>query len=161
MPVEIERKFLISNNIWRQLAHQSIEIRQGYLCKDIERTVRVRTWGHEGKITVKGKSINGARAEYEYTIPFEDAVEMLENLCLSGVVHKKRYLILVGNYTWEIDEFLDHNQGLILAEVELPSIDASIQIPPWVGREVTNDHRFQNSHLAGHRIDVQSIHRTD
>jgi adenylate cyclase len=156
MPVEIERKFLITSNTWRQMAHQSIEIRQGYLCKDIERTVRVRTWGTEGKLTVKGKSINGVRAEYEYTIPVEEAVEMLENLCLSGVVHKTRHLIASDKYTWEIDEFLDHNRGLVLAEVELPAIDASIQIPEWVGKEVTNDHRFQNSHLASHRIDIQS-----
>ena len=156
MPVEIERKFLVVNNSWRQRTHQSIEIRQGYLCKDIERTVRVRTWGTEGKITVKGKSVNGARAEYEYDIPFEDAVNLLNNLCLSGIVHKIRHLIPRDRYTWEIDEFLDHNHGLVLAEVELPSIDAAIEIPMWIGKEVTNDHRFQNSHLAGHRIDIQS-----
>ena len=158
MPVEIERKFLITNNSWRQSIHQSIEIRQGYLCKDIERTVRIRTWGTEGKITVKGKSMNGVRAEYEYTIPFKDAVEMLETLCLSRVIHKKRHLINIDNYTWEIDEFLDHNHGLILAEVELPSRDASIQLPSWVGQEVTNDHRFQNSHLAGNEIHVATLH---
>lgn len=158
MPVEIERKFLITDNSWRQSVHESLEIRQGYLCKDIERTVRVRTWGTEGKITVKGKSRNGVRAEYEYTIPFADAVEMLETLCLSGVVFKTRYFIAIDNYTWEIDEFLDHNHGLILAEVELPSIDASIQLPSWVGEEVTNDHRFQNSHLAGNQIDLETLH---
>ena len=158
MPVEIERKFLISKDIWRQTAHRSLELRQGYLCKDIERTVRVRTWGTEGKITVKGKSTNGVRAEYEYTIPLEDAVEMLETLCLSGVIHKRRFFITVDNYIWEVDEFLDHNRGLVLAEVELPSIDAPITLPSWIGKEVTNDHRFQNSYLANNQINVAALH---
>ena len=157
MPVEIERKFLVSDDSWRQLIHQSIEIRQGYLCKDIERTVRIRTWGTEGKITVKGKSVNGVRVEYEYNIPFDEATEMLDTLCLSRVIHKRRHLINIDNYTWEIDQFLDHNHGLLLAEVELPSRDAFIHLPSWVGKEVTNDHRFQNSHLANNLIHVATL----
>lgn len=156
MPIEIERKFLIAGDAWRTHVHRVLEIRQGYLCKDIERTVRIRTWGTEGKITVKGKSINGARAEYEYNIPFEHAVELLDTLCLPGVVHKQRYFIQIDAYTWEIDEFFDHNRGLVLAEVELPTIDAKVTLPDWIGIEVTNDHRFQNSHLAGNTIDIES-----
>ncbi len=157
MPVEIERKFLIAKETWRTSVQRSIEIRQGYLCKDIERTVRIRTWDKDGKITVKGKSIRGARAEYEYDIPFDHAVEMLDSLCLPGVVHKRRHLIQIDEYTWEIDEFFDHNQGLLLAEVELPTIDAKLNLPDWIGLEVTTDHRFKNSHLASHIVDVESI----
>ena len=157
MPIEIERKFLIRSDVWRNDVYRSVEIRQGYLCKDVDRTVRVRTWDTEGKITVKGKSIGGARAEYEYDIPAEHAVEMLDTLCLPGVVHKYRHLVQVGEYTWEIDEFLDHNHGLLLAEVELPSIDVEVHLPDWIGVEVTSDHRFTNSHLAGNRVDVEAI----
>ena len=157
MPVEIERKFLLASETWRTSVHRSIEIRQGYLCKDVERTVRIRTWDKEGKITVKGKSIHGARAEYEYNIPFDQAVEMLNSLCLPGVVHKHRHLVPIDDYTWEIDEFLDHNRGLILAEVELPTIDANPNIPDWIGLEVTTDHRFKNSYLASNIVDVDTI----
>ena len=157
MPVEIERKFLLAKETWRTSVHRSIEIRQGYLCKDVERTVRIRTWDKEGKITVKGKSIRGARAEYEYEIPLDHAVEMLDSLCLPGVVHKHRHLVQIDEYTWEIDEFLDHNQGLLLAEVELPNIDANVNLPDWIGIEVTTDHRFKNSHLASNIVDVESI----
>ena len=152
MPVEIERKFLVKSNSWRTDSHKAIEIRQGYLCKDIERTVRVRTWDTEGKITVKGKSVDGSRAEYEYTIPLAHAIEMLENLCLPGVVHKIRHLVTIEKHLWEIDEFLDHNKGLILAEVELSSINESVDIPSWAGLEVTNDHRFQNSYLSSNIV---------
>lgn len=152
MPVEIERKFLVETDSWKSESHKSIEIRQGYICKDIERTVRVRTWGAEGKLTVKGKSVDGSRAEYEYTIPIEHAIEMLESLCLSGVVHKIRHLIKNDTHIWEVDEFLDHNRGLILAEVELSSIDEIVAIPDWAGSEVTNDHRFQNSYLSSHTV---------
>ena len=152
MPIEIERKFLVSNDAWRTHVKSSIEIRQGYLSKDIDRTVRVRTWGNLGKITVKGRSVQGARAEFEYDIPHAHAVEMLDTLCLPGSVHKSRHLIPMGEYTWEIDEFLDHNLGLFLAEIELPDIQAQIDLPDWIGAEVTNDHRYQNSHLAKHQV---------
>ncbi len=161
MPVEIERKFLIAGDDWWNHVHRTVEIRQGYLCKDVERTVRIRTWDTEGKITVKGKSINGARAEYEYDIPFDHAVEMLDTLCLPGVIHKRRHLVQLSEYTWEIDEFLDHNNGLLLAEVELPSTDAIVHLPDWIGTEVTMDHRFKNSHLAYNTVDVNSIRQSN
>ena len=157
MQLEIERKFLLADNTWRQFVHNSLEIRQGYLCNDIDRTVRIRTWGPDGKITVKGKSINGVRDEYEYNIPFEEAVEMIQKLCLPGLIHKIRHFISIDEYTWEIDEFLDHNDGLFLAEVELKHRNAAVQLPTWIGKEVTNDHRFQNSHLATNKINLVTL----
>lgn len=161
MPIEIERKFLITSDGWCNHVHRTVEIRQGYLCKDVERTVRIRTWDTEGKITVKGKSIHGTRAEYEYDIPFDHAVEMLDTLCLDRVIHKRRHLVQIDDYTWEIDEFLDHNTGLLLAEVELPSIHAPITLPAWIGVEVTTDHRFKNSHLANNTINIESIRQSN
>ncbi len=154
MPIEIERKFLLVDESWRSSVQESIEIQQGYLCKDKERTVRVRIWGDVGKITVKGMSLNGSRPEYEYTIPKSEAQELIDTLCLKGIVQKIRHLIPHQGFIWEIDEFLDHNRGLFLAEIELPHIDTTFAIPSWIGTEVTNDHRFQNSYLAQHRIDI-------
>ena len=87
-------------------------------------------------------------------------MEILDSLCLPGMVHKHRHLVQIDEYTWEIDEFLDHNQGLLLAEVELPNIDANINLPDWIGIEVTTDHRFKNSHLASNIVDVEPIRQS-
>lgn len=157
MPIEIERKYVLFSDDWRILSHEQVEIQQGYLCNDKYRTVRVRLWGDDGKVTIKGLSVNGARPEYEYDIPKNHAQEMLDTLCLPGRVHKIRHLIQFGSLTWEIDEFLDHNKGLLLAEIELPSLDTTFSPPTWLGPEVTNDHRFQNSHLSQHTVDTSSL----
>ncbi len=148
MPTEIERKFLVSSEEWRKSSVRSIRIRQGYLSKDKYRTVRIRLWDDTGKITVKGVSVQGVRPEYEYDIPKKHAEEMLDSLCLPGIVDKVRHCIPWNGLVWEIDEFLDHNKGLILAEIELPAVDTEFEPPSWIDREVTNDHRFQNSFLA-------------
>ncbi len=152
MPTEIERKFLISSDDWKASCTKSIRIRQGYLSKDKDRTVRVRLWDDVGKITIKGLSVQGVRPEYEYDIPKIHAEEMLNTLCLPGIVDKIRHCIPWDGLVWEVDEFLDHNTGLVLAEIELPSMDTEFEIPSWIGKEVTNDHRFQNSFLAANTL---------
>lgn len=147
MAVEIERKFLLIGDEWKELAIGT-GYRQGYLCSDNKRTVRVRTAGSRGYLTVKGKTVGTARAEYEYEIALADADEMLENLCEKPLIEKMRYKIPFANHVWEVDEFLGENEGLILAEVELKRENEDFLKPNWIGQEVTGDHRYYNASLA-------------
>lgn len=148
MAVEIERKFLVRRELWRP-KEAGIAIRQGYLASDAERTVRVRTWDEQAYLTIKGKNQGIRRLEFEYEIPFSDAQELLE-LCEQPVISKRRYLEKLVDKYWEIDVFEGENEGLILAEVELPSEDAEIVLPKWAGPEVSDDIRYYNSYLFRH-----------
>lgn len=147
MALEIERKFLLAGEGWRGLA-EGKSYRQGYLCSDEVRTVRVRIAGEKGFITVKGKTKGMARAEYEYEIPLADAEEMLNALCGKTSIEKMRYKIPFAGHVWEVDEFSGENEGLIMAEVELKSEDEAFVKPDWIGREVTGDRRYYNASLA-------------
>jgi CYTH domain-containing protein len=147
MAVEIERKYLTSSDEWRGLA-EGLDYRQGYLSTTKERTVRVRTIGEQGFLTIKGVTIGATRAEYEYEIPVNDAHEMLDGLCLRPLVEKRRYRIPHQGVVWELDEFFGENLGLILAEVELESEDQAIETPSWIGEEVTDDPRYFNANLV-------------
>jgi adenylate cyclase len=146
MGVEIERKFLLRGEAWRQLG-QPVLLRQGYLCSDPARTVRVRIEGAAGTITVKGKNSGATRAEWEYPIPLADAAELLDTLCERPLIEKYRRRIVHGEHTWEVDEFLGENAGLAVAEIELASEDAVFDKPDWVGAEVTGEARYYNSSL--------------
>ena len=146
MGLEIERKFLVTGSSWRAGA-SGVFYRQGYLCVDPERTVRVRQAGSRAFLTVKGASIGSARSEFEYPLPVEDAAQMLDELCLKPLIEKERYQIGYAGMTWEIDVFSGENAGLVLAEVELESPDQQIELPPWAGREVTSDPRYYNASL--------------
>jgi adenylate cyclase len=148
MGMEIERKFLVKTMNWKKYSTQTIPIRQAYLCSDPERTVRVRLWGTEGKITIKSKAENASRLEFEYDIPSSEALEMLEALCLFPQIQKTRFLVPNGKHVWEVDVFEGHNEGLIIAEIELEAEDESFELPDWVGEDVTEDHRYSNSFLA-------------
>ena len=150
MGTEIERKFLLSGSKWTSLITETIYIRQGYLSAEKERTVRVRIWGKQGKLTIKSNSINGVCDEYEYDIPLQDAQEMLDRLCYSSQIEKKRHLVPFENHLWEIDEFLGENNGLIVAEIELLDRDEQFVFPTWIAEEVTKDHRYKNSQLCFH-----------
>ena len=147
MAQEIERKFLVKGDAWRALA-KGTTYRQGYLNSAKERTVRIRTADAQAFITIKGMTVGATRAEYEYEIPFGEGKEMLETLAEKPLIEKTRYKIQVGNLTWEIDEFLGENTGLIVAEVELKSEDQILDKPVWVGDEVTNDPRYFNANLV-------------
>ena len=146
MAKEIERKFLVSGEDWRALA-RGTRYRQGYLSTVKERTVRVRTIDDKGFLTVKGISVGATRSEYEYEIPAADADEMLNALCEKPIIEKNRYKIPLGGITWEVDEFLGVNDGLIVAEVELQSEDQSFPKPAWIGEDVTDDPRYFNANL--------------
>lgn len=150
MAIEIERKFLVKGDKWRSLATGQI-YRQGYIPTEPGRTVRIRIVGNQGYLTIKGPGkFGGSRPEFEYPIPVKDAQEMLETLCNQPFIEKTRHKIPIDELVWEVDEFHGENQGLILAEVELETENQSIQIPDWIGQEVTSDYRYFNAYLAKH-----------
>lgn len=153
MGIEIERKFLINDDSWK-IGATGTAYRQGYLSGEKGRTVRIRTVGSKGFITVKGPTQNGRRLEYEYQIPERDVQEMLDTLCLSPIIEKIRYMVDYHGFTWEIDVFSGANEGLIVAEIELESINQEFDLPPWVGREVTDDPKYYNSNLSRHPYQI-------
>ncbi|MHB1399999.1 MAG: CYTH domain-containing protein [Trichloromonadaceae bacterium] len=149
MAEEIERKFLVSNDSWRPGASGTL-FRQGYLSTDPERTVRVRLEGERGVLTIKGLSRGIRRAEFEYPIPAAEAAVLLDTLCLQPLIEKTRYRVEHAGHLWEIDEFAGDNAGLLLAEVELSSEDEAVELPLWVGAEVSSDPRYFNANLIRH-----------
>lgn len=146
MGQEIERKFLVEGTDWKR--GPGTLYRQGYLCSDENRAVRVRLAGDRGFLTIKGATRGIARSEYEYAIPREDAEAMLDALCAGPLVEKTRYLVEHAGHTWEVDEFHGANQGLVVAEVELERADEEVELPPWVKEEVSADPRYLNANLA-------------
>ncbi|WP_427161724.1 CYTH domain-containing protein [Aliinostoc sp. HNIBRCY26] len=148
MATEIERKFLVKGDAWRQLAEGSL-YRQGYIASQ-GATVRVRIVKNQGYLTIKGPTVNYSRSEFEYPIPLADAQEMLDTLCVRPLIEKTRYKINVNNLLWEVDEFAGVNQGLILAEVELTDESQQIELPDWIGEEVSGNPKYYNSYLVKH-----------
>ena len=146
MGKEIEKKFLIVSDDWRSLGTGEPYC-QGYLNAEKGRTVRVRTINDRGILTIKGPSVGAARLEYEYDIPIEEAREMLNELCHKPLIEKTRYKVPFAGFTWEIDEFTGENEGLIFSEIELEYEGQQFEIPPWVGKEVTDDGRYYNANL--------------
>jgi len=148
MPLEVERKFLVAGNAWRAETTASARIRQGYLVANAHLTVRIRTKDDAAFITVKGETRGIARAEYEYAIPLAEANEMLEALCQPPLVEKRRHTVVYAGVIWEVDEFFAQNVPLVLAELEREDAADIIDLPPWIGQEVTGDARYTNSNLA-------------
>jgi CYTH domain-containing protein len=151
MPVEIERKFLV---IGSPPHVDGVKMVQGYLCKDTDRTVRIRIERQGGKVeqeravlTVKGRSEGIVRPEYEYDIPVADARELM-GLCVGSIVEKTRYCHYIGAHVWEVDVFEGGNQGLIVAEIELSDPSEAFEKPNWIGCEVSSDPRYANSSLS-------------
>ncbi len=150
MPVEIERKFLVPKDLWYAVHKPAGEyLIQGYLYSSEEKTVRIRLTDTQGFLTIKGPIRNYSRNEFEYLIPREDAMILLQELCISRI-EKMRYRITYKSHSWDVDEFLGENDGLILAEIELKSEEESLETPPWIGSEVTGDRRYYNAWLAEH-----------
>ena len=149
MADEIERKFLVKGDAWRSLA-TGIPYCQGYIASTEGRTVRIRVVGELGYLTLKGATTGISRAEFEYPIPLNDALELLETLCDRPLIQKRRYKIEYAGLIWEMDEFEGDNQGLIVAEVELTNVEQTIALPAWIDREVSDDPHYFNSNLAKH-----------
>lgn len=145
---EIERKFLVTTDAWRDLGHSVDLIRQGYLSTNSGVTVRVRTVDDRvGFLTIKSGGAAIERAEFEYEIPLEDARELLVR-CPGRLIEKRRHHIDLPNGEWVVDEFGGGHKGLVLLEVELPSAATPIELPEWVGAEVTGQAAYYNSALA-------------
>ncbi len=149
MGIEIERKFRVRSEGWRA-GSSSTAFRQGYLSSVPERTVRVRLAGEDGFLTIKGRGQGASSAEFEYPIPRLDAEAMLSALCEQPIIAKVRHVVEFKGHRWEVDVFEGENAGLVIAEVELEREDEPVELPDWVGEEVTGDPRFQNSSLVAH-----------
>lgn len=149
MGVEIERKFLVTGEPWRN-AGEGVRIRQAYLCVGPPAAVRVRIVGLRATLNIKQATLDIARAEYEYPIPIEDARELLENLTVGHAIDKIRYRLPHAGRTWEIDVFEGANRGLVLAEVELQDPNEPLDPPSWVAQEVSGDPRYLNTWLSLH-----------
>jgi adenylate cyclase len=148
MGIEIERKFLVASDAWRETVDAGTDLQQGYLSVDPERVVRVRIAGVRGFLTIKGRGPTpDVRPEFEYEVPLDDAREMLA-LALTPPIRKTRYRLAAGALTWEIDVFGGALDGLVLAEIELPTADTPFDRPPWLGRDVTADRRYTNAVLS-------------
>lgn len=149
MAIEIERKFLVKNDSWRLEAISSIEIVQAYIFLTEEKVMRVRLKGEYAILSLKAKTDSAlVRLEYEYEIPKLDALEMIEKLSEGFVIRKIRHFVQTNSDIWEIDEFLDENHGLVIAEIEMNSEHQELDLPQWLGDEVTNDSRYINAALS-------------
>ncbi len=149
MKTEIERKYLVVGDAWREAADGGRLCEQGYISSDPENiTVRVRVLGSQGFLTLKGPTEGISRSEMEYEIPVEEATHMLKNFCGDRVVSKMRYFLEINGLLWELDEFFGENQGLVLAEIELETEDQLFENPDWLGEEVSFDPRYFNAALS-------------
>lgn len=148
MAIEIEHKFLLLNDDWRALVARSIKYKQGYLSSEANTSIRIRISEDKAWLNIKSATIGNSRHEYEYEIPFQDAMEIIENLCKKPLIEKTRHLVPIGSQTWEIDEFEGENLGLIVAEIELEGSDETFTKPSWIGEEVTYDLRYYNNNLS-------------
>ena len=151
MALEIERKFLVVDDSYKQMAFSSSRIAQGYICSARGRTVRVRIRDEKGYLTIKGPSGEGglSRYEWEKEIPLEEAKELM-TICEPGIIDKTRYLVRSGNHIFEVDEFYGENEGLIIAEVELQAENEMFEKPSFIGDEVTGIVKYYNSFLMKH-----------
>lgn len=148
MGIEIERKFLVASDAWRQAAAAQTRYSQGYLCREPARTVRVRVAGEQAFLTIKGLTTGATRAEFEYPVPLADAQALLA-MCDGPVIEKVRHLVPAGEgLVWEVDEFFGDNAGLVVAEIELQDEAQAFERPDWLGAEVTDDKRYLNSNLS-------------
>lgn len=148
MAKEIERKFLLINDSWKQYVVKSTRIIQAYLSHRHEGIVRLRIYGDKAFLTIKGKTIGIERHEWEYEIPVKDAMEMLDlKVYENSFIEKTRHIVKYDNEIWEIDEFHGRHQGLILAEIETPYTGYVVKIPPFIGKEVSDDPQYFNSNL--------------
>lgn len=146
MAKEIEHKYVVINDSYREMSYQKQHIVQGYLCRDVQRTIRLRRKGEKAYLTIKGKNIGDTRLEFEYEIGISDFEAMLE-MCDGRIIDKTRYLVEFEGYRWEVDEFHKELDGLTVAEIELSESHHDYPLPPFVGEDVTGNPAYYNSNL--------------
>ena len=150
MGQEIERKYLVNSNAWKSLSHKATRMHQGYLCNNQQSSVRIRIEDKSANINIKSMTVGISRAEYEYSIPVDEAEELLDTLCKKPQIQKERYLVNHASKLWEIDVFAGDNEGLIVAEVELESENETIELPQWISKEVSHHERYYNMRLTSY-----------
>jgi adenylate cyclase len=150
MAREIERKFLVVNNLWRNHIDGSDYFRQGYLATTGKCSIRIRVSDDKGFLNMKSATLDIQRTEYEYEIPRQEAEEMLDTFCEGPLIEKTRYYVRHDKHLWEIDEFDGANAGLVVAEIELDDIAETFTRPDWIGPEVSDDPRYYNVCLVKH-----------
>lgn len=150
MGIEIERKFLVTNDSWRETASPGIPIKQGYLIGGKDASVRVRLEGSKANLNIKSATLGVKRQEFEYPIPVADAEVLLATLCHRPIIEKVRYLVSYADKQWEVDVFEGDNAGLVIAELELQDEAEDYASPPWLGEEVSHDPRYYNTCLSQH-----------
>ncbi len=150
MGTEIERKFLVRGDSWRDEVSKETRFKQGYLANQPNASVRVRIQGERAFLNIKSTTIGVRRYEFEYEVPVEEADQMLEHVAERPFIDKTRYEIRHGAHLWELDVFHGENTGLIVAEVELGAEDEALEVPDWAGEDVSHDPRYYNVNLVKH-----------
>jgi adenylate cyclase len=150
MAIEIERKFLVTGESWREAVTRSVRFRQGYVPTTDRASVRVRLEGDRARLNIKSATLDVTRLEFEYEIPVEEAEEMLERLCDKPLIEKTRHYVPHEGHVWEVDVFEGDNEGLVVAEIELSAVDEKFARPAWLGEEVSDDERYYNVCLVRH-----------
>ena len=152
MPLEIERKFLLANDRWKSRVARRIHIRDGLIASNNGNKARVRIADTDATITVKSRRRGPMRTEFEYAIPYSDALEILQTMCDGRVLEKVRHVIPYAGSPWHVDVYEGILSGVVLAEVELQHADQELDLPPWIGQEVTNDSRYRKLNMERQRI---------
>ncbi len=148
MASEIERKFLVRDDSWRERARDPMRIRQGYVAAGPKASVRVRISGDRAWLNLKSATVGVSRAEFDYEIPLADGEKLIDTLCERPLIEKTRYFVDHAGHCWEVDVFEGENAGLVVAEIELASEDEPFELPPWAGEEVSQDRRYYNAALV-------------
>ena len=154
MGIEIERKFLLRSDAWRKQADAGTRYIQGYLIGAQQASVRIRTEGTQAYLNIKSMTLGIQRLEFEYPVPLEDAQVMLAQLCSKPLIEKTRYRVTHGRHVWDIDVFEGANQGLVVAEIELATVNEAFDLPDWIGEEVSHDPRYYNVNLVQHPYSI-------
>lgn len=150
MGIEIEHKYTLKNDDWRNHVTRSERMVQGYMAGNERASVRIRITGDKANLNIKSATLGVRRQEWQYDIPLADAETMLNDLCEKPVIDKVRHYVIVGGKTWEVDEFYGDNKGLIVAEIELESETEQFELPDWVDQNVSEDTRYYNVSLVKH-----------
>ena len=155
-PVEIERKFLVINDEWRQLAVRGVKLRDGLIAAYKDRKVRVRIAGDDiATIAIKGQRIGIAQAEFEYQIPIADAERMLSTICRDDTLEKERFFVEDAGGTWHVDVYSGVLQGVVIAEIELKHESQELILPRWIGKEVTGDSFYRKINMRARALSAQ------
>jgi len=160
VPVEIERKFLVRNDEWRELAVRSVSIQDGLIAADKDRKVRVRISGNVATITIKGPRTGISRPEFEYEIPIADAERMLSTFCRDDTLEKQRFFVEDAGVMWNVDVYSGILEGVVIAEIELKQETQELKLPRWIGKEVTGDLFYKKINMRARRM-RSSRYRTD